>query len=394
MEPHPYSCTIPAEPLHRYRVGGYHPVYLGDFLKDGRYRIIHKLGFGGYSTVWLAKDEELQRYVAVKIAVAEVGLESRELQVLRVLSANISTHSGSQHVVQLLDDFQHAGPNGTHTCLVFEVLGPNIPTVIDARFADGRLPGKIARRVCKHALLGLDFLHQHQVGHGDLHTGNIAFTLPSLDPMPEEEVLKQLPTPEIGDVTRLDGKALGPGVPKYLVWPGSFRISKTTLENPIKIIDFGESFTRDTRPKTLHTPLAVRAPEVIFEDDIDFRVDLWSMGCMIFELVTGQPPFDSLMTTKEILVSEMIQFVGELPERWQRKWALMEKEESTDPDGLTLQLWLEEVYFDDEKTADFTREDIRELGALLRKLLRFQPTARSTTTQVLKDDWFQSPQPD
>lgn len=50
-----YSCTIPAEPLHRYRPGGYHPVHLGDSLKDGRYQIIHKLGFGGYSTVWTAK---------------------------------------------------------------------------------------------------------------------------------------------------------------------------------------------------------------------------------------------------------------------------------------------------------------------------------------------------
>jgi len=52
----PYHCTVDAEPLHRYRVAGYHPVHIGDKYKEGRYEIIQKLGWGGYSTVWLAKD--------------------------------------------------------------------------------------------------------------------------------------------------------------------------------------------------------------------------------------------------------------------------------------------------------------------------------------------------
>ena len=44
-----------AESPHRYRPGGYHPVHLGDVFCE-RYRVIHKLGFGTYSTVWLARD--------------------------------------------------------------------------------------------------------------------------------------------------------------------------------------------------------------------------------------------------------------------------------------------------------------------------------------------------
>lgn len=56
MDPATHNCGIDAEPLHRYRVGGYHPIVLGDVFKGGRYKILHKLGWGGYSTVWAATD--------------------------------------------------------------------------------------------------------------------------------------------------------------------------------------------------------------------------------------------------------------------------------------------------------------------------------------------------
>ena len=49
-------CEVDAEPLERYRKSGYHPTHLGDIFKDGRYKIMHKLGWGGYATVWLARD--------------------------------------------------------------------------------------------------------------------------------------------------------------------------------------------------------------------------------------------------------------------------------------------------------------------------------------------------
>jgi hypothetical protein len=52
-----YTCDIDAEPLQRYCRGGYHPVKLGDALNGGTYKILHKLGWGGYSTVWAAKHQ-------------------------------------------------------------------------------------------------------------------------------------------------------------------------------------------------------------------------------------------------------------------------------------------------------------------------------------------------
>ena len=57
---------------------------------NGRYRVIHKLGYGSYSTVWLARDQEENWYVALKIATAEVYKKSIESKILQHLRAGKS----------------------------------------------------------------------------------------------------------------------------------------------------------------------------------------------------------------------------------------------------------------------------------------------------------------
>lgn len=89
--------------------------------------------------------------------------------------------------------------------------------------------------------------------------------------------------PETGHVRRRDGKRLEPGIPKYVVKPTSHLNQLRNSAPTIKIIDFGQSFLPTAVPQTLHTPLPVKAPEVLFKDSFDYRVDLWSMGCMVGE---------------------------------------------------------------------------------------------------------------
>lgn len=52
-----YKCDVEAEPIDRYRPGGYHPIELGQVLKNGRSKILHKIGWGGFSTTWAATDQ-------------------------------------------------------------------------------------------------------------------------------------------------------------------------------------------------------------------------------------------------------------------------------------------------------------------------------------------------
>ncbi|KAJ6125877.1 hypothetical protein N7471_010370 [Penicillium samsonianum] len=333
MDQPTYTSPIDAEPLHRYRQGGYHPVTLGECLKAGRYKVSHKLGWGGYSTVWAATET----YVAVKVCVAERehDRETRELQTMKELASHLPSPT---HVVQLLDDFGLMGPNGFHKCLVYELLGPNIPDVVDAHFSGGRLPGKLAKIIAKQSLSGLNDLHQRNIGHGG--------------------------KPEIGRVQRHDGKDLELGMPEYIVKPTSYRIRSWN---------------------------SIRAPEVLFQDQIDYHVDLWSMGCMLFELFTGQPPFDTFLITPPILIGQMQEMASDdLPQRWQEIWNTMNKGDdvTAESSGPNLQEWLEEVYFDGRRTPDLTRGDITRLGEIIGSLLCFEPSARASARQILDDPWF------
>lgn len=115
----------------------------------------------------------------------------------------------------------------------------------------------------------------------DIHARNLALVAPNLDYLGERDFIAKLGKPETGVVTRSDGQPLGCNVPTQIVRPAFFRRDILLSCPSVKIIDFGEAFFSDRAPSTLHTPLPVRAPEVVFGDRLDRRVDLWSAGCLV-----------------------------------------------------------------------------------------------------------------
>jgi serine/threonine-protein kinase SRPK3 len=115
-----------------------------------------------------------------------------------------------------------------------------------------------------------------------MHTGNLAFIIPSLHTLTEEELLEKLGNPYTGPITRKDGKPLEANKPEYLVSNiKPFAIEVLSAQVQIKIIDFGESFPHDDIPDKLNTPLCLGAPEALFDDRLDYRVDLWAAGCLV-----------------------------------------------------------------------------------------------------------------
>ncbi len=155
------------EDLEKYEVGGFHPLHIGDTLDGGRYRIVHKLGFGGFATVWLGRDQHLNRYVALKIIMAEFSNDCSDLKMLQHLEQSSSQHPGRRHVASLVDHFWIEGPNGSHVCLVSQVAGPPVSQLSQAQ-PQGKLIGDVAQKLALQATQGLAFLHSIGVGHGGM----------------------------------------------------------------------------------------------------------------------------------------------------------------------------------------------------------------------------------
>ncbi|KAL9576831.1 MAG: hypothetical protein Q9203_007660 [Teloschistes exilis] len=104
----PYESLEHVEILTYYTDGGFHPVHLEDEFCNGRYRVVHKLGNGSYSVVWLAKDQHTNRYVALKILRAAASSSSNEAPILHILEEHQSQQpksQGGQYVAKLLDEF-------------------------------------------------------------------------------------------------------------------------------------------------------------------------------------------------------------------------------------------------------------------------------------------------
>uniref|UniRef100_A0A0B7KHT9 non-specific serine/threonine protein kinase n=1 Tax=Bionectria ochroleuca TaxID=29856 RepID=A0A0B7KHT9_BIOOC len=388
-----YYCGVDAEPLYRYRPGGFHPVALGDVLNHGRYRILHKLGWGGYSTTWAAKDQQENQYVAVKISTSESRNE-REVKILRAISALPNDNPGRSNLNQMLDCFTLLGPNGTHDCLVLQLLGPSVADIVESFCKGDRLPARLAKSFAQQAFQGLHCLAHHGIAHGDIHTRNLAIEIPGLNSSDEKTFLEKLGKPEIGAVKSRDGQPLPVNLPLHIIRPATFANNRILSSSPlIKIIDFGEAFSKNEPPVILHTPLPVRAPEVVFGDALDGRVDLWSAGCLLFELVTGQPPFDSIMIPADLVQQMMAFATDDLPLRWQEKWKTMEErlpieEETYSQECYSLCQWLKEVYFDDHRQPEFTTDDIGEVGKLVSRMLKFEPSQRASAIDILASDWF------
>jgi serine/threonine-protein kinase SRPK3 len=109
----------------------------------------------------------------------------------------------------------------------------------------------------------------------------------------------------------------------------------------------------------------------------------------IFELIVGQPPFDSIMATPVSVVRQMLEPTSdELPERWQAKSRAMDSSWTGDKTENNLQEWLEETYFDGVRREDLKREDIGKVDELVSRLLRFEPETGAEARDILRDPWL------
>ncbi len=172
--------------------------------------------------------------------------DQHEIRIYNQLADDTESHPGRSNVLPLKDHFKIQGPNGIHSCLVYEAMGPSISHMTWDRvsgevFIAGqskRFTLSAVRRIIHHLLLGLDFIHSKGLAHGDFHAGNSLFSLRNMSEVSFEE-LRQSQDMVSARVRRLDGSN-DPSAPWFLTLDQPLREWVATGDDlRIKISDLG-----------------------------------------------------------------------------------------------------------------------------------------------------------
>ncbi|KAK2877292.1 hypothetical protein FQN49_001270 [Arthroderma sp. PD_2] len=394
-----YKWVDGAESLEHYVPGGYHPIMIGDILHN-RYQIVNKLGFGGYSTVWLARDTRLGRYVAVKVGIAsESGSLQQEIKSLRAISTPLLSsmskqqHLGYNSVRFPLDEFEVQGPNGTHVCYTTTPARCNLHEVSFSRM----FPLEVTRALAGGLTLALAYIHSQ----GYVHGGMSCF-----DQLSIEQLYEKYGQPETVPISRRGGEALSPNVPSKAVLPLYLGIAAeefTLSDVQVLLSDFGEAFAPSSvirRGEKCHTPLAFRPPEARFEPQaaLSYPADIWSLATAIWEIIGMKALFSTDWVTDDEMVSQHIDELGAMPSSWWERWE--ERGQFFNEDGSPIEgryLWppLDEAFEDwvqkyrrKRKVGEFSREETAAILDLMRQMLAFRPEERPTAEEILKSEWM------
>ncbi|KAH7137337.1 kinase-like domain-containing protein, partial [Dactylonectria estremocensis] len=312
------------EHFYEYEPGGHHPVHLQDVVGEkGRYRVIHKLGSGGFSNVWLCRDlegREKTSYVALKVLMAEASdsdyPEIRINQLKDWLIKQREQDDAADPICLPLDQFTVDGPNGHHACFIYPLLGPKVSLGLFQANGD---PDKSLRGISHRIVKAVSLLHSQGICYGNITPNNALHHTRGFDDLTEEEVMQILGAPTRNQI--FAGSVKGHAelnAPQYLVYPVKWQhVAKEYIGEQPCLIDFGQSFEVAHAPEYLGIPGSYRSPELILDNKMGFGTDLWALGCTLFEIRTGRKlfcPFDE--DDDDDYLDFMVQILGKLPEPW------------------------------------------------------------------------------
>ncbi len=218
-------------------------------LIHGRYRLLELIGRGGMGEVWRARDESLGRLVAVK-CLKPLGPQ-RDQSFTRILRERFRREA------RVAASLQHRGITVVHDFgeyegilyLVMELLeGKNLSQLLDETRPRAPLPVDDIVDMAEQVSSALAYTHEQGVVHRDLKPANIMRLGDGTAKICDFGIARL--GHDIGFTARLTGTGIAMGTPHYM------------------------------------------SPEQIGGDQVDERSDLYSLGCVLYEVATGAPPFD------------------------------------------------------------------------------------------------------
>jgi serine/threonine-protein kinase len=212
----------------------------------GRYELGERLGVGGMSTVRLARDRRLEREVAVKVLAEHLAEDPQFIARFRreALAAARLVHP---NIVQVFD-FGLDEPTGRHYIVMERIRGQSAAEILRDR---GILPVSEALAIVSHACRGLDYAHRNGVVHRDIKPGNLL----------------------------------------------------RSEESIVKVADFGIARTMGdessiTQVGSVLGTAAYLAPEQAHGEEAGPRADLYALGVVAYQLLSGRLPYEAQSLTE------------------------------------------------------------------------------------------------
>ncbi|XP_023726092.1 dual specificity protein kinase CLK2 isoform X2 [Cryptotermes secundus] len=322
----------------------------GDVLQD-RYKILATLGEGTFGKVVKVKDMHVDHVMALKIIKnVEKYREAAKLEINALEKIAEKDPDGRHLCVKMLDWFDYHG----HMCIAFEMLGLSVFDFLkDNNYQP--YPLDAVRHVAYQLCYSVKFLHDNKLTHTDLKPENILFVDSDFEICYNSKKKR-----DIRRVKRTD----------------------------VRLIDFGSATFDHEHHSTIVSTRHYRAPEVILELGWSQPCDVWSIGCIIFELYLGITLFQTHDNREHLAMMERI--LGPIPYRMARKTK-------------TKYFYHGKLDWDEKSSAGrYVREnckplhryqntedeDHRQLFDLIARMLEYEPSSRLTLGEALHHPFF------
>ncbi|XP_017762022.1 PREDICTED: serine/threonine-protein kinase Doa isoform X5 [Eufriesea mexicana] len=328
-----------------------HLVYQSGDILANRYKVLATLGEGTFGKVVKVKDLQMDHVMALKIIKnVEKYREAAKLEINALEKIAIKDPEGQHLCVKMLDWFNYHG----HMCIAFEMLGLSVFDFLrDNSYQP--YPLEHVRHIGYQLCYAVKFLHDNKLTHTDLKPENILFVDSDY-----ESIYSSKKRRDIRRVKRTD----------------------------IRLIDFGSATFDHEHHSTIVSTRHYRAPEVILELGWSQPCDVWSIGCILFELYLGITLFQTHDNREHLAMMERI--LGTIPHRMARKTK-------------TKYFYHGKLDCDEKSSAGrYVRENCkplhrsmlsddeehRQLFDLIQKMLEYEPSQRITLKDALTHPFF------
>ncbi|URE07351.1 serine threonine-protein kinase [Musa troglodytarum] len=247
-----------------------------------RYRILNKMGEGTFGQVLECWDLENKEPVAIKIVRSLQKYREAAMIEIDVLQRLAKADRSGTRCVQIRNWFDYRN----HICIVFEKLGPSLYDFL-RRNSYRSFPIDLVRELAGQLLESVAFMHDLRLIHTDLKPENILLVSSEYVKVPDHKFLSR---------SAKDG-SLFKNLPK---------------SSAIKLIDFGSTTFEHQDHSYVVSTRHYRAPEVILGLGWNYPCDMWSVGCILVELCSGEALFQTHENLEHLAMMEKV--LGPLPQ--------------------------------------------------------------------------------